>query len=105
MTKEKSDIIGHKIGELTVLHMSPTFKNNEFAWVCGCSCGKIVTVTNSALLHGHVKSCGHLRKDSSANVLDLTGQTFGKLSGIKRAGNTDKGMPLIRPHKQVKKQK
>lgn len=88
--------IGMTFGELTVLRQHAEKLHKERAWVCLCSCGEETLATNSSLVRGVKKSCGCLRKKTPANALDLTGQRFGKLTAIERAGTTAKGNALWR---------
>lgn len=90
------DLTGQTFGNLTVIRQSPDRLRNERAWVCLCSCGEETLATNGQLLRGAKKSCGCLRKKTPANALDLTGQRFGKLVVIERAGATGKGSALWR---------
>ena len=55
-------------------------------WKCRCECGNIVSVQTSNLLNSNTKSCGCLQKEkvSQVKLCDLTGQTFGELTVIKR---------------------
>ncbi|EHQ62312.1 hypothetical protein PDENDC454_10490 [Paenibacillus dendritiformis C454] len=88
--------IGMTFGELTVLRQHAEKLHKERAWVCLCSCGNETLATNGQLVRGVKKSCGCLRKKTPANALDLTGQRFGRLNVIERAGTTAKGNALWR---------
>lgn len=88
--------IGMTFGELTVLRQHSEKLHKERAWVCLCSCGEETLATNGQLVRGVKKSCGCLRKKTPANALDLTGQRFGKLTVIERAGITNGGSALWR---------
>lgn len=83
-----TDIVGQRFGRLTVSKLLEEKKYNETAYLCECDCGKETTATRSQLTGGKKKSCGCLRKESPSNVLDLTGQSFGMLTVIQRAGKT-----------------
>lgn len=78
----------NKFGELTVLRESLERVRNAIAWECVCSCGNEILVERYRILNGSVKSCGCLRKKSPPNTIDMTGQTFGKLTVVERAGKT-----------------
>lgn len=54
---------GDRIGELT-LHSSYLVgvKSRRY-WRCRCSCGKITSTRQDALLSGATASCGHLQRD------------------------------------------
>lgn len=78
------DITGLRFGKLVALYPTEERKNNAVVWMCQCDCGKTYKATLKNLKAGHVKSCGCLsRKEISAkNIIDLTGQVFGKLTVI-----------------------
>lgn len=75
------DITGQKFGKLTVIKRAPN-KGRRTMWVCQCDCGKIVTVYAEALKNGNTKSCGCLTNRNA----DITGQRFGRLVVLKKAG-------------------
>lgn len=60
-------------------------KTGRTAWVCQCECGNICIVGTKELRNGDTQSCGCLRDELL--TIDLTGQTFGKLTVIERAPN------------------
>lgn len=88
---KKKDLTGLVFGELTVVKegekkfIGKIKKKWRTTWVCSCSCGKEVTVLASNLRNG-TKSCGcKFRKSKKYNFKDLTGQTFGYLTVLKRS--------------------
>lgn len=85
---KRTDLTGRQFGELTAVKESSERLRNEIAWICKCSCGNETIATRGQLLNGRKKSCGCLRQKSPANLLDLSGQRFGKLKVIERAGKT-----------------
>ncbi|MEK0286579.1 hypothetical protein [Caldifermentibacillus hisashii] len=86
---KKIDLTGKHFGNLTVIGVSEKRgHNNAVLWDCKCSCGNDTTATTTQLEKGLRKSCGCLRKKSPSNVNDLTGQKFGKLTVLERAGKT-----------------
>lgn len=85
---------GQRFGELEVIGTSPEKVRNEAAYICRCSCGETTVATKSQLQTGRKKSCGCLRKRTPANALDLTGQRFGNLEVIERAGTNERGQAL-----------
>lgn len=85
---------GQKYGELEVIGASPEKLWNEAAYICRCSCGETTVATKSQLQTGRKKSCGCLRKRTPVNALDLTGQRFGNLEVIERAGTNERGQAL-----------
>lgn len=56
---------GQKFSRLTALSFRRV-RNSNPAWECICDCGKKHTVVEWNLLHGFVKSCGCLNKETSA---------------------------------------
>lgn len=57
------DINGNRYGRLTV---SKKIQDAP-KWECICDCGKIITARGTDLRRGMVKSCGCLKKETSAN--------------------------------------
>ncbi|KAF0362332.1 AP2 domain-containing protein [Pediococcus acidilactici] len=61
------DMRGKTFGRLTVLAMTEHRNaNRNILWLCRCTCGRIVEEDGYNLRHVVVKSCGCLRKESSA---------------------------------------
>lgn len=90
------DLIGHHYGRLTVMGFSEKVKNDR-KWNCQCECGNSVSVRAKGLKSGKTKSCGCLRKETSAttsisNVKHRVeaGMKFGRLLVIKMAENHSK---------------
>ena len=87
---KKNNLTGCKFHYLTVL--KPTEKRNSggsILWKCQCDCGNITYATSTELKSGHKKSCGCLQKKIASkigqkNLIDLTGQRFGKLVVISK---------------------
>lgn len=76
------DISNMVFGRLTAIKPLHNNKYQNVVWQCKCECGNIVEHTASALLGGHVKSCGCLQKDRvfDTQFQDLTGMRFGRLT-------------------------
>lgn len=71
----KSDLIGKKFGNWTVITPDPAIhKTRDKRWICQCDCGKSKSVLQKYLLNGKSTSCGCSRKK------DLAGQKFGFLT-------------------------
>lgn len=90
----KYDLTGQRFGRLVVLEQSDTWwsdsgKTRMIRWKCRCDCGKIVVVNGHALRTGATQSCGCYQKERVSEALtdDLTGQRFGHLVVIERAGS------------------
>ena len=79
------DLTGMKFNKLTVVKRVQNPKNNNDRhahWLCDCDCGNNTIVASTLLTSGKIKSCGCLREES--NVIDLTGQRFGRLTVISK---------------------
>lgn len=89
------DLTGQKFGRLTVIKPLSTRKWNSIIWECKCDCGNIVNVPSTSLVDNKTKSCGCLKKETDrqpkGNVINLIGQTFGKLTVIQRDGSDNRG--------------
>lgn len=89
-----NDLTGQKFNKLTVLYrVYPNTKSGNARWHCICDCGNECDVVGTSLKSGHTKSCGcnikiHMselgKQQGFNNTEDLNGQTFGKLTVIKR---------------------
>lgn len=79
------DLTGQKFGRLTVLSRASDKKPGRPMWLCQCSCGNQIIVSSTNLTKsGGTKSCGCLRHETSANLIDLTGMKFGLLTVLHR---------------------
>ena len=88
------DLTGQTFGYLTVLKENIEKRpGGEAYWDCKCSCGNITTVAGYNLRNGITKSCGCLwyNNFTKARFQDLTGQTFGYLTVLKRDESKPKG--------------
>ena len=74
------DLTGQQFGRLTVLKLADDYSKGHGAyWVCQCQCGNIVTVSSSALVTSHTKSCGCLLsygEELVASLLQQLNYTF-----------------------------
>ena len=63
------DMVGRKIGKLTVLCRAPqlNYKNTKARWKCKCDCGVIVNVLGDNLRSFYTTSCG-CNKNSSEKI-------------------------------------
>jgi hypothetical protein len=88
------DLTGHIYGRLTCLEPVGRNKFGQVIWRCECACGTTIE-RHAAELRKPKRvdpSCGcamreHARRMGAANALDLTGQQFGKLTVVERAGS------------------
>lgn len=101
--KTKEIKIGDKFGERTVIKAySSKNKYGGRQSLCRCSCGIEKEVSNSNLINGKTKSCGHaivekLRKRAYAKSdKKLIGKTFGELTVLKRVNNQGNSRYLCR---------
>ena len=85
---------GKRFGRLTVIGMVGQTESQKVIWECKCDCGKTTQATASALMSGHKKSCGCLKRESHAE--DLKGLRFGRLTVKRRAGTTEDRKALWR---------
>lgn len=89
------DLTDKRFGRLTVIQRGENWyrKNGvpEVCWDCICDCGKTVTVRTTNLKSGNTTSCGCYSSEclSKRCLNDLTGQTFGKLTVLKRDKSKD----------------
>ena len=86
------DLTGQRFGRLVVIAKDETIhrSGNKTYWKCQCDCGNIKSIVGQSLREGRTKSCGCLSKEitSKTSLKDLTGQVFGKLTVLQRAGST-----------------
>lgn len=91
------DLTGKQFGRLIVKQKLDK-QGKEWYWLCECECGNTKEVRGVSLREGKVKSCGCLKQETDrapkGNVIDLTGQTFGLLKVIERAGSDNRGEAL-----------
>ncbi len=79
------DLTGQTFGLLTVLKRTEDIKPGRPMWLCQCKCGNTVVVSSTNLTKTNgTKSCGCLRHSPPKNLIDLTGQTFGKLTVLRK---------------------
>jgi hypothetical protein len=62
------DISGQQFGRLTALEPAGKYRNGAIIWLCQCDCGTPTRVSGSVLRSGAQRSCGCLRKETSARV-------------------------------------
>lgn len=79
MPAHRKDLFDKRFGRLKVLYSAPDFRPGETQWFCACDCGNVII--RRAKFIPKLKSCGCARTGPMAtNSIDLTGQTFGRLS-------------------------
>lgn len=93
---KKINLVGQTYNKLTVIEeTSQRDSSGCVIWKCQCECGNITYASSNALRSNHKRSCGCLNKEQIQqlgrdNLIDLTGQKFGKLLVLHREeGKTD----------------
>lgn len=71
------NLIGKKFGRLTVTD-GPTYKGRRVAWVCTCDCGNVKTIAGNMLTNDNTRSCGCLRRETTAARLTTHGMASSK---------------------------
>jgi hypothetical protein len=59
-----TNLIGKKIGHLTVQKLSNKKNKHNSVWTCLCDCGKTIDIISSNLMSGETNSCGCYRSGS-----------------------------------------
>jgi hypothetical protein len=81
------DMVGKKIGRLTVIKRAGSNNDRLATWQCRCDCGSITTVSGKALRSkkNPTLSCGCLRREtlSKLRTRDLTNKRFKRLKALK----------------------
>lgn len=87
---KKLDLTNQKFGKLIVIKDSNKRDSSGCViWECQCDCGNVTYASSGALRSGHKQSCGCKNKEQiqqvgQNNLIDITGQKFGKLTVIER---------------------
>lgn len=70
---------------LVVESRAEDIKPGRPSWNCRCDCGNLVRISTTGLTKANgTKSCGCLRHKPSPGCIELTGQTFGLLTVIRK---------------------
>lgn len=80
--KQKMDLTGQTYGRWTVLKEALKNPHGGRQWKCRCTCGREKIINHGNLRGGKSKSCGC---NPGSNLLDLTGQTYGRLTVLEVA--------------------
>jgi len=81
--KHIQDIIGRKVGKLTVMEdTGKSDKSRRKLWKCQCDCGNEIEVPTSSIVYCRSMSCGRCEGPK-----DIVGERFGKLVILRRAEN------------------
>lgn len=90
--------IGKKYNHLTILSLDEDKKQEQIKkgvkkirpyFRCQCDCGNICSIRADSVKNGHTTSCGCAKikaasEQGKKSLIDLTNQTFGKLTVLKR---------------------
>lgn len=84
--RSRKDITNQRFGRLVALYPTEERQGGKIIWLCRCDCSNEVKVPIDRLTGKNTQSCGCLSKEKTSErfCIDLTGQTFGKLTVIKR---------------------
>lgn len=84
--RSRKDVTNQRFGRLVALYPTEERQSGKIIWLCKCDCGNEVKVPIDSLTGKNTQSCGCLSKEKTSErfCIDLTGQTFGKLTVIKR---------------------
>lgn len=86
------DLTGRVFGRWVAVSRAESHGDTKARWHCQCACGRTAVVLTGSLMNGKSTSCGCLRRETIAKlVLDLTGQTFGRLTALRRVENDKHG--------------
>ena len=84
------DLTGKTFGSLTVLGRDTAATGAAIKWLCRCVCGKTYGVAGQYLRSGAQTSCG-CQSLHDSKLRDLTGERFGRLTVLERAGSSKGG--------------
>ncbi len=79
------DLMGKKVGMLTVLEATDQRINKSIVWKCKCSCGNIIYVKSTYLVNASVVNCGCVKKEDERLIEknnEFIGKTFGRLTAL-----------------------
>lgn len=82
------NLAGQRFGRLVVLERAENSPHSSHSrWLCCCDCGVEKIVSSQNLTNGKTRSCGwkcSLGVFDSKNLIDETGNVYGKLTVVKR---------------------
>lgn len=74
------DLTGQRFGKLVVIQKAESTSDGVTRWLCRCDCGNECIKRSYTLRNGSSVDCGC----ESSTLIDLTGQTFGKLTVLEK---------------------
>lgn len=83
-----NDFVGMRFGKLVIAKKTEKKSGGNSIWIALCDCGNEAFATKNNIISGNTKSCGCLKHKPSYNVVDRTGQRYGKLTVLSQAGFT-----------------
>lgn len=96
LTRENSkkaisqDLVGKVFGELSVLRETESpQKSGGVVYLCQCACGDICKVRATLLLTGRKTHCANKIHRKTANISDISGQKFYKLTAVQPTEKRD----------------
>ena len=86
--KDYEDLTGERFGKLVAEEYAGN-SNGYSMWLCGCDCGRKVTVRSVSLKDGNTRSCGCLSSEVERMPSDaVDGTKLGNLGGTPTCQNT-----------------
>lgn len=82
--------VGNRYGMLTVIARAGTNDRRLATWLCKCDCGGETISSGNDLRMGKSTSCGCKKR----SVVDETGNKYGKLTVVERAGSNKRGAAM-----------
>lgn len=71
------DLTGQRFGRLVILKRIGVSTSGKPLWLCKCDCGNESEVNSNSLKNGYTKSCGCLRKETTATTSKKYTSTHG----------------------------
>lgn len=84
LSKNAKDITGQRFGRLIALGPTGKTPSDKIKWLCRCDCGETCEIISNQLLFGKTRSCGCLRKETTAKQSTIHGMSNHPLHGIWR---------------------
>lgn len=99
------DLTGKKFNRLTAILPTDLRFDHSVVWLCKCDCGNEFLLSGKLLQNGHTKSCGCFKREitgqnwignsyhgnAGKELIDETGNVYGKLTVLCRDKNTPTG--------------
>lgn len=82
MSGQAVDMVGQRIGRLTVISRAENTRQNKAQWLCKCDCGNRIVVSRRHLKDSSTNSCGCLQREVAKTTRTLHGQKNTRLYRI-----------------------